>query len=167
MQPEEVDAMLSGYLENLGRYQHLEQAVKGLEKRFNAIRNAALANEAGPGGQRLDGMPHASGVGNPVARVACRFADGDYPDYVKPYKAELDRALVQKDAAENRVHYVDAWMGGLNDIESWVVKNQVIGGLPWQETMRKYSADFGVACSKDRLKRIRDKALDKIYRMAE
>ena len=167
MQPDEVDAMLSSHLETLGRYHHLEQAVKGLEKRFNAIRSAALANEAGPGGQKLDGMPHASGVGNPTARVACKFADGEYPDYVKPFKAELDRALVQKDAAENCIRYVDAWMGGLNGMESWVVKNKVIDGLPWQETVRKYAVDFGVSCSKDRLKRIQDRALDKIYRMAE
>ncbi len=102
-----------------------------------------------------------------LERIAVDFASGDYPDYVRPYKDALDRALAQQITMKNRIDYVDAWLCGLNTREAWVIRHNVIDNLPWRETVRLYQQEFGVYYSKDSLKRIKEHALEKIYRMAE
>lgn len=167
MQPEEVDVLLAGYLEDKGRYLHLTKTVLGLTHRFERIRDYAINVMASPGGQNLSGMPHASGVGKPTERIAVDFADEEYPDYVRPYKEALDRAVVQQAAMKNRIEYVEAWLCGLTTREAWIIRHNVIDNLPWRETVRLYQQEFGVYYSKDSLKRIKEHALEKIYRMAE
>ncbi len=167
MKPEEVNAMLASYLEDKGRYLHLTKLVQEMTRKFEAAKNYAIQVEASPGGQDLSGMPHAPGIGKPTERIAVKFAAEDYPEYVKPYKRRLDQATEQANRMKNRIEYVEAWLCGLTTKEEWIIRHNVMDGLSWRDTVRLYQEEFGTYCSKDSLKRMRDHALDKIYRIAE
>ena len=65
------------------------------------------------------------------------------------------------------VMYVQSWLAGLTERERWVVEAQVIDGVFWKDVCSRYRQHFEEDCSKDTLKRYRDRALDKIYAMAK
>ena len=65
------------------------------------------------------------------------------------------------------VAYVDAWLAGLTDREQWVIRSRDIEKMSWVQMEEPYQNTFA-SCgfSKYTLKRIRDNAMAKIYRMA-
>ena len=48
-----------------------------------------------------------------------------------------------------------------------MIEMQIIDAVIWREILAKYQQVYGEYRSKDTLKRIRDRALDMIYDMAE
>ena len=76
---------------------------------------------------------------------------------------------LQEEYAERKktVDYVGAWLEGLPERERWMVETQIMDGVVWREVVLQYQEKYGEYRSKDTLKRIRDKALDLIYDMAE
>lgn len=167
MTREQVDQMMAKYRESKGRIGHLDVYIQTtrpeveLWKR-NLIHDAALSTPS-----REEGMPHGSGVGKPVESIVIAHVDGFMPEELRTLIRLLDAA--EREVRELRliVNFVDGWMSGLSDRERWIINHKVIDtDYSWRELMMMYRMQFGEEHSRDALKRIKDRAMDKIYRYA-
>ena len=156
MTRERVDEMLKLYRFELGRSGHLLIELQELEREIAAEEKAMLDDVTSIGGQNLDGMPRGT-----------KLADGYKSDHLLdleekwiPLKAAYDRSQVV-------VGHVDAWLSGLNERERWVIEKQVIDCESWRDIISKYRDDFKEKTSKYTLKRLREKAMEKVYLMAQ
>lgn len=165
MLPEQVDEMLKSYRECVGRCGHLKSEIDETEKLIAELSATALA-DASVRAQQYTGMPHGSGVSNPTEQVACMFADGYMPEEIKRLQKEL--ADMKREFRERypTVHFVEAWMQGLTEKERWIIEQQVIDGVTWRDIMTRCRLKFGIEYTKDGLKRIKARALEKIYKIA-
>ena len=167
MSPERVNEMLKSYRFELGRCKHLETEIELLTRAIERSEACTVSDLVGPGAQVITGMPRGTSVGNPTEKYGMMLADGWENADIADMKAE--RAALQKEYEERHktVVYVESWLAGLNERERWMIEMQVIDSVIWREILNKYQQAFGEYRSKDTLKRIRDKALDTIYDIAE
>ena len=163
---EHVNLMLANYRECSGRCKHLETEIAEVEKLLQEMRRTAIQDMAAPGAQNLDGMPHGSAVSSPTERIAMMFAEGKTPRHIDELDAYLNALRQEYAAKSSTVIFVDAWLSGLAERERWIVVQQVIDGLTWREIATQYRLVFGDDRSKSGLKKLRTRALEKIYRMA-
>ena len=163
---EQVDQMLSQYKNCKGRTGHLELEIARrraeLERRINNL----VAEAATETPVREEGMPHGTGVGNPVERIVLKYADGYIPDDLRAEMEELKSAERELHDKQMVIAYVDAWLSGLNDRERWVIEKNAIENYCWREMVDKLRKEFGEIRSKDSVKRLRDRAMEKIYSFA-
>ena len=167
MLPTRVDTMLRNYREYAGRVLHLENHIASLSKTIEELRATALADAASPGSQNMDGMPHGTAVGQPTERIAIMFADGFTPDYIVKLEMELEACRAEYDEKVQTVIFVDAWLKGLTEKERWIIEKQVIDAVTWRELIVLYARDFGEPRTKEALKKLRVRTMDKIYHIAE
>lgn len=167
MTRERVDEMLKLYRFELGRSGHLLIELQELEREIAAEEKAMLDDVTSIGGQNLDGMPRGTKIGDPTGNAGAKLADGYKSDHLLdleekwiPLKAAYDRSQVV-------VGHVDAWLSGLNERERWVIEKQVIDCESWRDIISKYRDDFKEKTSKYTLKRLREKAMEKVYLMAQ
>ena len=167
MNSERIDEMLKTYRFEVGRCGHLESEMAQL-KRDIERETAGLAEDlAGPGAQVITDMPRGTTVGNPTERLGMMLATGWKSDYVRELEAKLGELEAEYTERHKTVEYVEGWLAGLPERERWMVEQQIIDGVICREIVAKYTEKFGEYRSKDTLKRIRDRALDMIYDMAE
>lgn len=166
MTAERVNEMLHNYREYLGRCKHLEIEIAQAEKALKSSIATAREDAAAPGGQNLDGMPHGTTVGNPTERIALMFADGRYPKYIEDIAADLKELKEEYRQKSPTVVFVEAWLLGLTERERWIIEQQVIDGVTWRELASQHEKLFGEQRTKEGLKKLRARALEKIYRMA-
>lgn len=167
MTRERVDAMLKAYRFEVGRCGHLIAEMKALEREIERERNGMVETLAAPKPQQITDMPHGTQIGNPTEKFGLMLASG----YETPELAEMRARVVEMSAEyEERadvVDHVSSWLAGLDERGRWVVEAQVIDSVTWRDLACRYRQRFGDDASKDTLKRIRDKAMQTIYRMAE
>ncbi len=65
------------------------------------------------------------------------------------------------------VIFVEAWLKGLTEKERWIVEVQIIDRMTWNNVIAQHQSKYGTQMSKDTLKRLKNRALAKIYQMAE
>ena len=159
--------MLSKYRESKGRIGHLEiyiQMTRPEVERWkeNLLHDAALSTP-----NHEEGMPHGSGAGNPVESIVIAHLSGMMPDELRTMIRLLDSAERELKDLKIIINFVDGWLSGLSDRECWIINHKVIDtDYSWRELMMMYRVQFGEDHSRDALKRIKDKALEKIYRYA-
>lgn len=166
MKPEIVLETLQSYRENLGRCEYLRIELAEAEKVLNDLEGTAREDAAAPGAQNLTGMPRGNAVGNPTERIAMMFASGGEPRHISELREEISKKWEEYRTKQKAADQVDAWMRGLNDRERWIVLGQVVDGLTWRELMREHETRFGEPRTKEALRRLREKSMEKIYRMA-
>ena len=169
MQPEQVNEMLKNYKAYVGRCAHLEIEIKYAEQHFEKIRDIIIEASAYhvQDYSTMD-MPKGTGIGNPTEQLALKIASGSNGmSEIMQEDRERIKAL-KKEYAEKMmvVRFVEAWLSGLTDKERWLLTEQVIEGKYWHEILRRYEMDFIDSITKDSLKRIKRKAMQKIYDMA-
>lgn len=165
MQKESVDLMLGNYREYTARCEFLEQEIRELE-RIAADLRRTMITDALSGSQNLSGMPHGTSVSSPTERIAIKFADGYVPDYIVDIEKEIASKKDELCRKTPTVVFVTAWLKGLSEKERFVIESKTIGGAFWRELIYAYQQRFGEVYSKQGLKKIRDRALEKIYRIA-
>lgn len=165
MSPERIDEMLGKYRLCVGKAKHLEIEIKILQKRIEKLQNEAIG-DAALSCQHYNDMPHGSGISDATGRVAIQFADGYKPQYISDNENDLKVLIDEKEAADAVVHFVDAWLQCLNEQERYIVERKMIDGESWRIVADEFGKRFGTAYSKEGVKRIRDRALCKIYLMA-
>ena len=89
------------------------------------------------------------------------------PDYLKDMQKELAELQQEYDGRYFTVLFVSSWLKGLTERERWIVEHQIIDGEYWKNISRKYRETFTEDTSKSSLKRLKKRALEKIYAMAE
>lgn len=167
MRREKVDEMLKAYRFEVGRCGHLEAEISQLEKAIQQATATLDEDVTAVKLQQLSGMPHGSTVGNPTERLGIMLASGWIPEEIREMQDELKETRQEYERRYFTVMFVTAWLNGLPERERWIVEHQVIDGEYWKEVIAKFNAAFQEDASKDSLKRLKQRAMEKIYRMAE
>lgn len=160
----QVDEYLATYRECVGRVGSLELKLSAMRAEIEKAKQSLVANAALETPQHEEGMPHGSGVGNPVERIVLKYADGFIPKDI--LEAEKEFQMEEQELAYRRrvVLYVEAWLKGLNEREAWIINHKVIDtDYSWREVIVMYRLQYGEEYSRDALKRMKDRALEKIY----
>lgn len=167
MSPSKVDSMLKEYRLFVGRCGHLAMEIARLEQQIQYERSQIAEDLASISHAPMTGMPHGSGVTNPTEKSGLMLASGYTPPHIVEMEQELSKLRQEYNEKYPTVLFVGAWLKGLTDKERWIVEQQVIDAIFWKEVVSRFRTAFGEDCSKDSLKRLKQRALDKIYRMAE
>ena len=162
-----VEEMLKTYRFEVGRCGHLEREIELLKHEIAKERAGLAGDLAGPGAQVITDMPRGTTVGNPTEKLGMMLATGWVTDLIREKEAQLAEYEAEYAERHKTVAYVEKWLAGLPERERFMVEMQIIDGVIWREILVKYPEKFGEYRSKDTLKRIRDKALEMIYDMAE
>lgn len=165
MMPNEVDAMLREYKTCMARGTHLRIEIEKMENLILKEIKNAIGEEA-LHAQQYSGMPHGSDMGSPVEDLVFKYLGGYTPPMVHVMQDELARMRREQTQCEKCVQYVDGWMQALNEREQEVVRLQVIDGMYWGEILYRFAHQHSGIFSKSSLRRIKAKALEKIYRVA-
>lgn len=166
MHRESVDLMLANYRETLARCGFLEKQIPVLEQKAASMRKTMVEDSIYVA-QSLSGMPHGTNISDPTARVAVKFASGEVTDEVRQIEEEIVQKRCELVQKQTSVAFVEAWLESLNAKERLIIERQVIDKLYWREVVRHYEVSFGEIYSKHALKDMRDKAMQKIYRIAQ
>ena len=167
MTTERVDEMLKSYRLDKGRCGHLIAEMALVEKQIETEKNITAEELASPHAQTITDMPRGTGISNPTEKYGIMLADGYKTPELIALEGKYAKLRAEYEKCVENVEFVEAWFGGLSERERWIVENQVIDGLSWKSAVIGYIAKFGDDTSKDTLKRLRDKARDRIYQMAE
>ena len=102
-------AELNGHLDLVQQLQKTEELIQG------------LWNAAVPGAQKLDGMPHASGVNDKVGVLGAEIAD-----------METQRDALKEQIARSE-ETIAVWIAGIEDNTTRLVfRLRFIRGMPWK-----------------------------------
>lgn len=162
-----VEEMLKSYRYAVGRCGHIAQEIKTLRAQYATEKHDVLVAIASPKPQQITDMPHGTTVGNPTEKHGLMLASGYASEEMKELEAAIAKLEDEYYANRAITEYVESWLKGLNERERWIVETQVIDGVFWRDVGVQYAARFGESVSKDTLKRIRDKAMEKIYSIAK
>lgn len=106
-------AELNGHLDLVQQLQKTEELLQG------------LWNAAVPGAQKLDGMPHASGVNDKVGVLGAEIAD-----------METQRDALKEQIARSE-ETIAVWIAGIEDNTTRLVfRLRFIRGMPWKVVAR-------------------------------
>lgn len=167
MTRERVNEMLKTYRFEVGRCGHIQAEIAELERRYKQTEYDLTTAMVSPGAQVLSDMPRGTSVGNPTERYAMRLVEGLNDQELKDIEIKIAALKAEHEQRSTTVMYVQSWLSGLAERERWVVEAQVIDGVFWRDVASRYRQHFEEDCSKDTLKRYRDRALEKIYEMAK
>lgn len=162
-----VDSMLKGYKCARGRCGHLAAEMELLSRQIKVAENSRASDLAAIRPQQLTDMPHGTQVGNPTEKFGLMLASGWESEELKDLLEQYAKIKAQHSNLEITVSFVESWLSGLTERERWVVEQQIIEGRFWRDIQTDYRKRFEEICSKDTLKRLRARAMEKIYKMAE
>ena len=164
---ERIETILKEYKACLGRCNHLKTEMSVLERQIETVKIDTAETLASPKPRVLSDMPRGTQIGNPTEKYGGMLADGYKTAEQVLLEAKLAEYQAEYDDKISTVEYVNSWMSGLSDRERVVIRSNMIDGESWRETANVYNQKFGDAVSKDTLKRIKDRAMDKIAEMAK
>lgn len=162
-----VDNMLSDYKRCAARRAFLRVRIGMAEEQLRREEEQALAEAAQPGhglaGGCRGGMP-----GDPTAGVAVRFAMGHWPRYLQEMAGNLAGMREEMRACEAVCQCVEAWLEALSGRERLVIEQHVIGGAGYGDVLERFAREYPATAvtSRDGLRRIKQRALEKIYAAA-
>lgn len=166
MKKESVDTMMANYREYCARCEYLENDIKVTE-RFIETMKEGLVEDLISITACMTGMPHGSGISDPTGRVGDMIASGRATYLVEDVINEV--AGMKEELAEKMVTvvFVNSWIRALDNKERFVIEQKMLGGLSWRQLTFTFKRQFGDTYSQQGLRRIRDAAMQKIYRIAE
>lgn len=167
MELERIQLMLKDYKACLGRCNHLKTEMNVLERQIEVIKADTAETLASPKPRVLSDMPRGTTIGNPTEKYGGMLADGFKTDEQVLLEGKLAQITAEYNEKIATVEYVNSWMSGLSDRERVVIRSNMIEGDTWKDTVNSYNQRFGDTVSKDTLKRIKDRAMDKIIEMAK
>ena len=172
MDRDHVNAMLRDYRDNLGRCGHLRMEIKRNEMQIARALESFRKEAAGPSVSRLTDAPRGSVPGDPTAALGLMLAGDEVPEdspqgrEIARLRLENARLAAELDVRQMKVEYVDSWLNGLTDRERWVIEHHIIDREIWYDVMIAFNKRYTDDVSKDRLKRLQTRALERIYAIA-
>ena len=167
MTPERVDEMLKSYRHDMGRCGHLLTEIDMLKQEIAKQKSTIVSDLVGPGAQVITDMPRGTMMGNPTEKYGLMLAEGWEPDVIREMREKIAQMQAEYNERQKTVIYVSNWLKCLPERERWIIEMYVIDNVIWAEILVKYQQEFGEYRSKDTLKRLRDRALEMVYDMAE
>lgn len=165
MTPEQVDKMLADYNRCRSRATHIQNQLAIMERQLEMEKARAMEEDA-LHAQSYDPTPQGNGPGNPTESLVLRYLSGYMPKYIKDLQEDADKVRDELYEAEMVIKFVDGWMIGLTEREKFVILHHVISSETWVEVLDQYEAKFG-PFGKEGLRKIKKRALNKIYEAAE
>lgn len=162
MLPEKADELLRDYKANLGRCAFLEVMIAETKADIRYAEENA-AEDLVSITPKLDGMPHGTSISNPTESAGMRLVLGYLPDDIPAHRAKLRAFEQEYHAKKAAVNLVEAFLLGLTSKERWMIERQIFDLMSYREINYAYREQFGEACSKDSLRRLKKDALAKIY----
>ena len=162
MSPEKAINMLMEYKMSVGRCEYLKALIQKLRKDEIYLIAHAAELIAMSGGGGMDGMPHGTTVGNPTEKKGMQLAGQAESAELKSIREEIRAAEDELRHREFITTFVDAWLCGLKEKEKWLVESIYFEQMTYRQIVPKYEERYGEHCSKDNLRRLKKKALDKI-----
>ncbi len=166
MTQEKVDEFLGAYLAKSARCAYLRAQKDLLEVELERNERTMVADQVSLS-QAISGMPHGSGVGDPVGNLALKIASGKESVFVTQIRQELETIQKEMTVLEYWVKTVDAWLMALNEKEKRIVKLKRIDSLSWAEVVIEINKGAEFHRSKHSCQRLLDYAMDKVYKAAE
>lgn len=172
MTHEQVDAMLRDFRLLIGRCGHIDAEIGRLRRAIAQERERFVRDAAAPPVSSLTGMPRGTSIGRPTERIALMLADGEAFEAseeraaIRRFEAQIEALRMERAEKQLRVQYVNSWLNGLAERERWVIERHIIDREIWHDIIIQFNARYTDDVSKDRLKRLQRRALDKIYDMA-
>lgn len=167
MTRDRVDAILKGYRFDVGRCGHLAQEIQMLDVQYKNEQADMIHALVSPHPQQLTDMPRGTQVGNPTEKYGIMLASNYATDEMRELEIQILAKQDEYNERKARVVFVQSWLEGLTERERWMIETQVIDGVFWKDVGVQYAQRFGENVSKDTLKRLRDRAMEKVYAMAE
>lgn len=167
MMPEGVDRMIANYREYDARCAFLERDIQETERHIQLMRDT-LVEDMVHITPTLTGMPgNQKGTSDATGRLACAVADGIITEQIREAINSVE--VMKYELAEKlpTVVFVNAWVRTLDNKERFVVEQKVLGGLSWRQLVYTFKRQFGDIYSQQGLRRIKDSAMDKIYKIAQ
>ena len=167
MLPEQVDECFKKYKEYAARCEFLQHEIHEMKLLSETMRQNAIADAVSISSPNLTGMPHGHSVSNPTENVAIKFADGYVPEHIVQIEQEIREKESEYRTKISTVVYVDAWMKVLNARERLAVEGKMINGMFWRDLIIAYKNEFNETYSKFGLRKVIDRGMEKIYRVAK
>lgn len=165
MRCEQVDLMLTKYNQCRSRIAHIKNQLAILERQLEDEKAHAMENDA-IHAQSYDPSPHGNLPGNPTESLVLRYLSGYEPKYIKDLQEDAEKAKDELFEAQMVVSFVDGWLICLTERERFVIEHHVIATEPWTEVLDRYEEKFG-PFGKEGLRKIKKRAMNKIYEAAE
>lgn len=167
MQPEKAEEMLLKYKEHKGRCGFLRRAIAEVETDIQQWRANLASDLVNSGGVNMDGMPHGTTVSNPTERMGLMLAAGYVPEGLTEAERRLKRMKDELREKETALAFVESWLQGLTERESWLIEEIYFEKRIYAEVITEYRKKYGIPTNKDGIRRAKKKALEKIFAMAE
>lgn len=167
MLPETIEQMLKNYRPYVGRVEYLKKAVEAAEKEIKAWKAELAEDMAWSSGQKMDGMPRGTTVGHPTERIALMLATGYMPEDLKAAEESLNAMNSEINEDMLTIVFVEAWVQGLSQKDRWIIERYYFEGSTYNEIADAYDDQFGVAISREGIRRMRRDAFNKICDMAK
>lgn len=164
MTPEQVDRMLVSYRSCTARAAYLKKQISIMRPQYERARAAMIEGDV-LHAQNLDGMPHGSGVSNPVESLVLRYESGYQPRIIKDL--HLDIAIAEDELQEMLMvtETIDGILQTLTEREEFVIRRHIIDAKTWNDVLDEYEGKFG-PFGRDGLRKLAKRALAKLYEAA-
>lgn len=165
---EKVDATLKAYKTDYGMYLHKSVEASRLNQRLARAHHDLIDDLSAVQAQVITDMPRGGNKTNSkVEEAAVKVADGWMTEEMRELTKQVEVLNRELDRLQETVEYVQAWLAGLTEREKWIIVHQFINEETWDNVMSDYQRLFGRCLSKDTLKRLKARALERIYEAAE
>lgn len=162
-----MDEMLGRYLEHSARSAFLESKIQELYKDLGKMRSEIVEDLVSVS-PKITGLPGGQkGISDSTGRLGTMVADGHVTPHMEQVIKEIDALELELERVRVTVVFVDAWLKALDEKELFVIKKKTIGGLSWKQLGYLFRNTYGDSYTQQGLRRIRDSAMDKIYKIAE
>lgn len=165
MTREQVESRLKNYRIGKARIAHLEAMIEQYKLRVPRELEEAH-NEEAVRAVRYTGMPHGTDIQSPVEDEAEKRLNGEPPQIVKILLRDIHGMERERDELALSIRCVDAWMSGLRERERFVVEMHLMEGECWKDVQRAFGERYGYELTREGLKRMKERALERIYAVA-
>ncbi len=166
MQPYEIDNMLVGYRQNKARLEHITLELARMNDELDSEEERAIINDAMHAQQYSD-MPHGTDPGKPVETLVMRYMDGYLPAQVRDWMRERGDLEREQKTLAAVVRYVDTWLNALSLRERRVIEDKLIDGRTWREMEADAQTIYGIPLTVGGLRKLKRRAMQKIYAVAK
>ena len=161
-----VNELLKMYRQNKTRLASIRVEIQLANLRIEHLRQNAIYDLL-PKGNPIDGMPHGTGRRSPVESAALKLASGYLPEEAQELQHSIEKLQYESSSLEIYVLYVEAWLTALTERERFIIERHILDDAPWRLLCFEYGKRFDIEPSKDTLRRMQVKALEKIYAAAK
>ncbi len=166
MSPQMFDELMTKYKANKARYAYLCSQREMLE-RYLAVCKGEMINDEVSMSQAITGMPHGSGVGDPVGRLAIDIASGKVSEFVKQIQKDIINNQAEIKKVEPDIRIVEIALDALSDRERKVVEMKNFHEMSWVELLSAMNQQYSNSYSKRSLQRLYERAMDKAYEVVQ